>query len=187
MKLTKEQQAMVEANMPLVGFTINKYLGSANLDYEDMTSIGYIGLCKAVVKYKPESGFKFSTYASIIIVHCIQKEMMLSRRKKRGADFVMVSYDMILDDVANGRRKASILGYEPDFSDMVIEHILYEPVWKLCPTYRRLCSSPLTPWQIGKLEGVTAAALFARKKKEFKKARWYLKRIGIQSAVRECV
>ena len=182
MKLNREQQAMVEANMPLVGFTINKYLKSADMDYDDMTSVGYIGLCKAVVKYKPESGHKFSTYAAMTIVRCIQRDMMPMRRKKRGFGYVMISYDRVLEEAENGRAKEFMLGYEPDFSDEVIDRVLCEPVWKLCPTHKMLYDSPLTSRQIGRREGVTVQTLFARRKKEFEKARRYLKRIGIQDA-----
>lgn len=183
MKLNREQQAMVEANMPLVGFTINKYLKSANMDYDDMTSVGYIGLCKAAAKYRPESGYKFSTYAAMTIVRTIQRDMLPMKRKKRGFGYVTVSYDRVFEEAENGRAKESMLGYEPDFSDNVIDKILYEPVWKLCPTHKILCTSPLTSRQIGRREGITASALFARRKKEFENAREYLKHIGIVDAV----
>lgn len=183
MKLNREQQAMVEANMPLVGFVINKYLKSVNMDYEDMTSVGYIALCKAVEKYRPESGRKFSTYAAMAIVNNIHKEMLPMKRKKRGADCVTLSYDMLLRDAEERKIKESMLGYEPDFSNDVIEKVLCEPVWKLCPTHKMLYDSPLTIRQVGKREGVTVQALLTRRKKEFEKARRYLRRIGIQDAV----
>ena len=174
---------MVEENMPLVGFTINKYLKSVNMDYDDMTSVGYIGLCKAAVKYRPEFGYQFSTYAAMTIVRCIQRDMMPMRRKKRGAGCITISYDMVLEEAEDGRARESILGYEPDFSDEVIDRILCEPVWKLCPTHKMLYDSPLTSRQIGSREGVTVQALFARRKKEFEQAKRYLRRIGIQDAV----
>lgn len=183
MELNREQQAMVEANMPLVGFTINKYLKSADMDYDDMTSVGYIGLCKAVAKYRPESGHKFSTYAAMTIVRCIQRDMMPMKRKKRGFGYVTISYDMVLEEAEDGRARESMLGYEPDFSDEIIEKVMFEPVWKLCPTHKMMYYSPLTASQIGKQEGITVSALFARRKKEFENARRYLKRIGIQDAV----
>lgn len=183
MKLTREQQAIVEANMPLVGFTIGKYLNSANMDYEDMTSVGYIALCDAVEKYNPASGHKFSTYAAMAIVNNIQRDMKHMGRKKRGAGYVTVSYDKILDDVRNTGAKEAILGYEPDFSDEAIDRVLCEPVWKLCPTHKMLYDSPLTIKDIGRREGVTSQALLARRKKEFEKATKYLKRIGIVDVV----
>jgi RNA polymerase sigma factor (sigma-70 family) len=183
MKLNREQQAMVEANMPLVGFTINKYLKSANMDYDDMTSVGYIALCKAAQKYNPKSGYKFCTYAAMAIVNNIHKELLPMKRKKRGADYVTVSYDRVLELAKENKVRESILGYEPDFSNEVIDRVLCEPVWKLCPTHKMLYDSPLTANQVGKMEGVTVQALFARRKKEFEKARRYLKRIGIKDAI----
>ena len=185
MKLNREQQAMVEANMPLVGFAINKYMKSAPMEYEDMVSVGYISLCKAVQKYNPNSGTKFSTYAVMTIVRGIQRDMLPLRRKKRGAGYVTLSYDKILEDVNERSVRELILGYEPDFSNEVVNRIVYEPIWKLCPTHKMMCDSPLTSRQLAKKEGVTAAALFARRKIEFERAKSYLKHIGIKDAVQE--
>lgn len=170
---------MVEANMPLVGFTINKYLKSASMDYDDMTSVGYIGLCKAVSKYRPESGYKFSTYAVMTIVRTIQRDMLPMKRRKRGFGCITLSFDQLLEDADNGRAKESMLGYEPDFANNVIEKILYEPLWKLCPTQTKLLRTEMTLRELGKMEGVSSFAINTRRKMEFQKAKDYLESIGI--------
>ena len=74
------------------------------------------------------------------------------------------------------------MGREPDFADDLMDRITLEPVWKMCPTHRKLLFSNLTTRQMGRLEGVTSPAIVARRNKEFEKARGYLKRVGICNA-----
>ena len=68
MKLTPEQQRVVENNMGLVGKVIkDKVRGLGQLEcftYDDLFQIGCIGLCKAAATDK---GGCFSTYAYRII------------------------------------------------------------------------------------------------------------------------
>ena len=182
MKLNKEQQAMVEANMPLVGFVINKYLKSVNMDYEDMTSVGYIALCKAVEKYRPESGYQFSTYAAMAIVRCIQRDMLPMKRKKRGFGYVTLSFNQLMEDSEDRKVKESLLGYEPDFSDDVINRVLCEPLWKLCPTQCKLLTTGMNICELGKIEGVSSGKICSARRKEFENAREYLRQIGICDA-----
>jgi RNA polymerase sigma factor (sigma-70 family) len=182
MELNREQQAMVEANIPLVGYVINKYLRSANVDHDDMASVGYIALCMAVKKFDPNSGRKFSTYAAMSIVNNIRKEMKFARRRKRGLGFVTLSFDQLMEDADNRNVKESMLGYEPDFANRVIDKILCEPLWVMCPTQRKLLMSDTNTRELGRMEGITSKAIYARGKKEFEEARKYLRRIGIYNA-----
>ena len=68
MKLSPAQQKKVEENMKLVGKVIKDKVHGFNqsgiYSYEDLTQIGYIGLCKAVYTDK---GGCFSTYAYRLI------------------------------------------------------------------------------------------------------------------------
>lgn len=74
MKLTVQQQRIVEDNMRLVGKVIQDKVhhpGSCGFyTYEDLFQIGCIGLCKAVATDRGEGG-SFSTYAYRIIWNCI--------------------------------------------------------------------------------------------------------------------
>merc|ERR1719201_1974429 len=54
---------LVQANMRLV-FHIAKYYRYRGVAYPDLVQEGTFGLMKAVEKYDPERGFRFSTYAS---------------------------------------------------------------------------------------------------------------------------
>lgn len=62
-------------NVKLIPGALKKvYLsGSCAFDYEDALIEGYIGLYKAVLGYRPEQGYKFSTYAMMSIIHNIQR------------------------------------------------------------------------------------------------------------------
>ena len=68
MKLSPAQQKKVEENMKLVGKVIKDKVHGFNqsgiYSYEDLTQIGYIGLCKAAYTDK---GGCFSTYAYRLI------------------------------------------------------------------------------------------------------------------------
>ena len=61
-----------ESNMRLVSSIAGKFLGSS-LEFQDLQQEGYIGLMKAIDKYQPDKGFRFSTYATWWIRQSIQR------------------------------------------------------------------------------------------------------------------
>ncbi len=75
------RQTLIEHNLRLVAHIAKKYAHSG-IDQDDLTSIGSIGLIKAVNSYKPQSG-RLASYAS----RCIENEMLMalrSNKKTRG-------------------------------------------------------------------------------------------------------
>lgn len=65
---------MVEHNTRLVISICKKY-GSMGFDLEDLVQEGVVGLLKAVERFDPDRGFKFSTYATWWIKQAVHRYM----------------------------------------------------------------------------------------------------------------
>ena len=74
---------LIEHNLRLVVHIAKKYTNNEQ-ELEDFTSIGTIGLIKAIDSFKDNKGFKISTYAS----RCIENEILMYIRtsKKQKAE-----------------------------------------------------------------------------------------------------
>lgn len=75
-------QKLVEDNMGLVYFLINRYYPTFIAD-EDIVQCGMLGLCRAAKSYKEDEGVTFSSYASTCIINEIKDEF-IRRNRHRG-------------------------------------------------------------------------------------------------------
>ncbi len=72
------KNALIEKNLRLVAHVCKKY-GNANIELDDLISIGTIGLIKGVNSFKQSKGVKLSTYVS----RCIDNEILMYLRSKK--------------------------------------------------------------------------------------------------------
>lgn len=70
------REKLIEHNLRLVVFIAKKYENSG-IDFEDLISIGSMGLIKAVKTFRSDKNIKLATYAS----RCIDNEILMQLRK----------------------------------------------------------------------------------------------------------
>ncbi len=68
----RARQRLIEKNLRLVVSVAKKYRGMG-LPFEDLIQEGNMGLMKAVEKFDPDRGFRFSTYATWWIRQAVQR------------------------------------------------------------------------------------------------------------------
>ena len=73
---------MIKSNLGLVISVAKKFLGRG-LSFDDLIMEGNIGLIKAVERFKPKKGFRFSTYAIWWIRQTIERGILNSGRVVR--------------------------------------------------------------------------------------------------------
>ena len=104
------RQMLIEHNMRLIVHIARKYK-VPGCTFDDLISIGAIGLIKAVRSYDMDAGTSLSTYAA----RCIENEILMTlraARKRRGE--VSLTDPIGTDGEGNDISLMDILGTEPD-------------------------------------------------------------------------
>lgn len=100
------REKMIVHNLRLVIYIAKKFENST-ANVEDLTSIGSLGLIKAVNSFKPSKNIKFATYAS----RCVENEILMYLRKQSNRNV-----DLSIDDA---------LSVDSDGNELNLIDILY--------------------------------------------------------------
>lgn len=75
-EISKTKALIVKSNLRLIKWIANRYRNvSGNMDFMDLFQEGYLGLSRAIDKFDPNRGHKFSTYASTWIRQSISRSI----------------------------------------------------------------------------------------------------------------
>ena len=112
------KQILVERNLRLVVYIAKKF-ENTGIDFEDLISIGTIGLMKAINTFKTDKNIKLATYAS----RCIENEILMQIRKDtKIKNEVSIDEPLNKDGDGNELLLSDVLGTDDDITSKAIEN-----------------------------------------------------------------
>ncbi len=111
------KQILVERNLRLVVYIAKKF-ENTGIDFEDLISIGTIGLMKAINTFNVDKNIKLATYAS----RCIENEILMQlRRNTKIKNEISIDEPLNKDGDGNELLLSDILGTDNDITSKGIE------------------------------------------------------------------
>lgn len=125
------RQELIERNMRLIVHIARKYK-VPGCTFDDLISIGAIGLIKAVRSYDPDAGTSLSTYAA----RCIENEILMSlRHSRKQQNDVSLDEPLGTDSDGNTVSFSDLLGTPPDLvEDEVRRRVTLDMIKRVLPT-----------------------------------------------------
>ncbi|SHJ68992.1 RNA polymerase, sigma 27/28 subunit, RpsK/SigK [Anaerobranca californiensis DSM 14826] len=109
------RRKLIEHNLRLVAHIVKKY-DNANIDNDDLISIGTVGLIKGIDTFDLAKGIKLATYAA----RCIENEVLMQiRANKKSRDDMSLEEPLGIDQEGNELTLMDILGIEIDFAEKI--------------------------------------------------------------------
>lgn len=131
------RNTLVECNMRLVAHIAKKY-HSSDKDFDDIISIGTIGLIKAINTFDPSKGNRLVTYAS----KCIENEILMYFRSEKKKSREVSLYEPLGTD-KDGNSISLLDIIESDSKDMLSEYATNEQLFWLFKNIEKM----LTPFE----------------------------------------
>ena len=112
------KQILVERNLRLVVYIAKKF-ENTGIDFEDLISIGTIGLMKAINTFNVDKNIKLATYAS----RCIENEILMQIRKDtKIKNEVSIDEPLNKDGDGNELLLSDVLGTDEDITSKSLEN-----------------------------------------------------------------
>lgn len=118
---------LIEHNLRLVVYIAKKF-ESTGIEFEDLISIGSVGLIKAVKTFNGSKNIKLATYAS----RCIENEMLMQLRKRsKLKGEVSLEKPLCDDGEGNELVLADIIASEDDVTSGLDHSAEREAIWQI--------------------------------------------------------
>jgi len=133
------RQAIIRANLRLVVSVAKRYIGRGS-SFQDLIQEGNLGLLRAVSKFDPARGYKFSTYATWWIRQSISRSIADQARTIRIPVHIFESINRLL---RVQRKLTQQLGRDPTSEELALNGGLLDPKDEQCILDSRLDGTPL--------------------------------------------